>query len=96
MSFSSYYAAAQMWLLGRTLPIIIGDLIPETDEKWLNYLLLMEIVDRLFSPKISHDSVAYLTALISDHHNDFVQLYPDESVIPKFHSMVHMPRLIRK
>lgn len=85
-----------MWLLGRTLTIVIGDLVPEDDERWMNYLLLMEIVDRLFSPQISEDSVSYLGALISDHHNAFTLLYPDESVIPKFHSMVHMPRLILK
>ena len=83
-----------MWLLGRILPLIIGDLVPEDDDKWLNYNVLMEIVDRLFAPQISEDSVAYLAVLISDHHNAFVKIYPNESVIPKMHSMVHMPRLI--
>ena len=56
----------------------------------------MEIVDRLFSPYISEDSAAYLNVLISEHHGTFVALYPDESVIPKLHSMVHYPRLILK
>ncbi len=60
-----------MWLLGRILPLVIGDLVPEDNEKWLNFLLLMEIVDRLFSPHISEDSVAYLSVLISDHHSTF-------------------------
>lgn len=83
-----------MWLLGRILPIIIGDFVPDDDEKWLNYLQIMEIVDRLFSPQISQDSASYLAILISDHHNEFVRLYPNESVIPKMHSMIHMPRLI--
>ena len=77
-----------MWLLGRILPLIIGDLIPDDDAMWSNYLLLMEIVDYLFSPQLS-----YLSVLINDHHNVFTQLYPDESVIPKMHSMVHTPRL---
>ena len=83
-----------MWLLGRILPFVIGHLVSEDDEKWLNFLLLMEIVDRLFCPQISEDSVSYLATLIEDHHNCFVKLYPDASVIPKMHSMVHMPRLI--
>lgn len=83
-----------MWLLGRILPLIIGDKVPDDDEKWLNFLLLMEIVDLLFCPRISEDSASYLAALISDHHNEFVELYPTESVIPKMHYMVHMPRLI--
>ena len=82
-----------MWLLGRILPLVIGDLVPEDDERWLNYLLLMKIVDLLFSPTISEDNAVYLASLISDHHEQFTQLYPSSSVIPKMHFMVHMPRL---
>ena len=66
------------------------------DEYWLNYLRMMELVDRLFSPRIEQDDAAYLEALISDHHQEFCRLYPDESVIPKMHYMVHMPRLMLK
>ena len=33
-------------------------------------------------------------ALISDHHTEFCHIYPGESVIPKMHFMVHMPRLM--
>ena len=85
-----------MWLLGRVLPLVIGDLVPDDDEMWLNFLLMMEIVDRLFSPQVSEDTAAYLVVLIDDHHKSFVDLYPGESVIPKMHFMVHMPRLILK
>lgn len=82
-----------MWLLSRILPLVVGDLVPEDDERWLNYLLLMKIVDLLFSPTISEDNAAYLVYLISDHHEQFTELYPSSSVIPKMHFMVHMPRL---
>ena len=85
-----------MWLLGRILPFVIGDAVPEDDERWANYLLLMDIVDLLFSPSISEDSCAYLSALINDHHENFVDLYPGSSIIPKMHFMVHMPRLALK
>lgn len=88
--------AAQMWLLGRILPLVIGDLVPDDDERWSNYLLLMDIVDLLFSPCVSKDNCAYLTTLISDHHEQFTELYPESSVIPKMHFMVHMPRLTLK
>ena len=40
-----------MWLLGRVLPLIIGDYLPEDDEHWL--LFLQMIVDLLFSPALS-------------------------------------------
>lgn len=83
-----------MWLLGRILPLVIGDYVPDDDERWLNYLMLMDVVDLLFCPQISEDNVVYLAALISDHHENFSKLYPTSSVIPKMHFMVHMPRLI--
>lgn len=87
-------AAAQLWLFGRILPLMIGDKIPEEDDYWANFLRMMEIVDRLFCPNLVEDDAAYLQALISDHHHEFCHLYPDESVIPKMHFMVHMPRLM--
>ena len=86
--------AAQMWLLARTLPVLVGDRIPDDDERWENFLRMMDIVDRLFSPKTSEDDATYVRWLISDHHNEFCRLYPTMSVIPKMHFMVHMPRLM--
>ena len=86
--------AAQMWLLGRVLPLLIGDCVPEDGDRWLLYLKLLEIVDILFSPTTTADHASYLRALIHDHHEEFQQLYPDRSIIPKMHFMVHMPHLI--
>ena len=83
-----------MWLLGRVLPLIIGDYVPDDDEHWLLFLQMMEIVDLLFSPTLSQDHAVYLSTLISDHHHDFHRLYPEQTIIPKMHFMVHMPRLI--
>ena len=88
------FIATQMWLLGRILPLVIGDLVPDDDERWCNFLLMMEIVDLLFCPTISEDNAAYLAVRISEHHEQFSQLYPGKSIIPKMHFMVHMPRLI--
>ena len=88
-----FCSAAQMWLLGRILPIIIGDLVPEGDPYWENYLLIMKIVDILFSTNLHEDLFGYLSHLIFCHHSRFTELYPNESVIPKMHFMVHMPRL---
>ena len=55
---------------------------------------MMEIVDLLFSPTTSVDHAAYLAALINDHHRDFATLYPDSSILPKMHFLVHTPRLM--
>ena len=93
---SSYspHVAAQMWLFSRILPIMIGDKIPEDDQYWVNFLRVLEIADRLFSPNLEEDDAAYLQALICDHHEEFCHNYPDESIIPKMHFMVHMPCLM--
>ena len=39
-----FYTASQMWCLGRMLPFLIGDKIPEEDEHWEHYLLLLSIL----------------------------------------------------
>ena len=41
--------ASQMWLLGRLLHILVGQYVPEDDEHWCNYLLLLNIVDIMFA-----------------------------------------------
>lgn len=83
-----------MWLLGRILPLLIGDYIDVDDEYWLSFIKLMEIVDILFAPSTSQDHAAYIAALIDDHHHEFCRLYPTKSVIPKMHFMVHMPQFM--
>ena len=93
---SNLSLAAQMWLLGRVIPFLVGEDVPEEDEKWKNYVQLMEIVDLLMAPAISEDEVAELGVLIHQHHTLFAQLYGNSSVLPKHHFMIHMPRLILK
>ena len=85
-----------MWLLGCIFPLIVGDCISEGDDHWLLFLRIMEIVDLLFSPRITEDHAAYLSALISDHHHDFCRLYPDHTILPKQHFMIHTSRLAVK
>ena len=85
-----------MWSLGRLLPFMVGRFIPQEDEYWENYLLMLQITDYLLAPEITADEVAHLKILIEMHHTSFVSLYPDCSVLPKMHYLVHMPRLILK
>ena len=90
------FSASQMWLLGRIMPLIVGEHIPEDDEHWLLFLKLMDIVDILFAPSTSEDYAVYVDTLINDHHNEFSKLYQDSNIISKMHFMVHMPRLMIK
>lgn len=69
-----------MLLFGRILPLLIGNKVPDDDAKWRLFLNLMEIMDYLFSPKITEDHAAYLSILINDHHQDFAEVYPDYNI----------------
>lgn len=83
-----------MWMLGRFLPLMIGADIPADDEHWMNFSLLLRIMQYLFAPRLSEDDLAVLQEMIMDHHHQFVSLYPTHSIIPKLHYLIHMPRLI--
>ena len=85
-----------MWLLGHILPAMVGCRVPEDDGKWENVMLLLRITSYLFSSKLTSDESDYLGILIEEHHTTFRNLYPKQSVTPKFHYMVHMPRLIKQ
>ena len=66
----------------------------EEDDNWRNFLLLLEIVDILFARRITGDVPGVLHDLILEHHRKFVQLYPNETVIPKMHFLIHSPRIM--
>lgn len=98
MVFSMNYCillctAAQMWLLGRLLPMMVGDQVPTGDEYWLSFLDVLHITDLLLAPELTEDDSAHLATLIADHHQLFKQLYPHASITPKMHYLIHMPRL---
>ena len=78
-----------MWTLARYLPIIVGSYIPTDDQYWQNFLTLLDITDYLVAPYLSTDEAAHLKVIIEDHHDMFKQLYPDSSIIPKIHYLMH-------
>ena len=83
--------AIQMWCLARMLPLLIGDLSPQDESHWENFLLLLKI-EILFAPT-SRELAAYLAVLIEEYLENFSKLYT-RSIIPKQHYMVHYPRQI--
>ncbi|XP_048584094.1 uncharacterized protein LOC5507829 isoform X2 [Nematostella vectensis] len=89
--------ASQMWCLGRFLPLMIGSHIPGDDEKWQLFIILLEIVSIIFAEVITKDKAAHLRDLITDHHTRFATLYPECSIIPKMHYILHYPlTIVRK
>ena len=54
----------QTWCLGRFLPLLIGDLIPEGNENWRAFLMFLKIMEYTFAPVITMDKLDYLQTLI--------------------------------
>jgi len=88
--------AIQSWCLLRNTPLIFGDVIEKNNSHWNLLLLLIQIVNIVFSYTITDGMICYLKHLICDHHILFKALFPDKRLIPKHHLMVHYPRCIKK
>ncbi len=88
--------AAQNWCLLRLFPILIGDRIknPLDDEVWQLCLKLREIVDLICAPKIHTNQVAYLKILIEEYIQLRTATFPEKTLKPKHHYLVHYPELI--
>ncbi|XP_046848543.1 uncharacterized protein LOC124442062 [Xenia sp. Carnegie-2017] len=83
--------ARQMWCLGKFLPLALGSAIPQDEEKWMHFLLLLKIVDIVFSPITNTDELSILEGYLKEFLWKFTQLYPGLSVLPKMHYLVHYP-----
>ena len=90
------HIASQAWCLGRFLPLLIGDLVPQNDEHWENFLSLMNIIDYVFAPVTTVKITHYLEVLIEDFLVDFCSLYPQRPPTPKMHYLIHVPSWMRK
>ena len=90
------FIATQTWCLARYLPLIIGDLVPESDSNWDHYLYLMEIADFFLAPITTMASIEYLKVLIEDYLVEFKRLYPHCHITPKCHYLIHVPTWMSK
>lgn len=63
--------AIQSWCLLRNTPLIFGDLVDVDNSYWHLILLLIQIVNIVFSPIITEGMTYYLKNLIFDHHTLF-------------------------
>ena len=85
-----------MWCLGRLLPLMIGERIPEDSDHWLNFLRLSTIMDYLLAPVLSPECIEYIKVLIQEHHDMWKELYPNCGITPRMHYLIHYPECIQK
>lgn len=87
--------AHENWSLLRLLPLIIGPKIPEGEPAWEVLLVLKDIVELVVSHVHTEETICYLDSKISEHRHRFLQVFPQEKIIPKRHFLEHYPQLIR-
>lgn len=90
-----FVLASQMWLLGRLLPLMVGDAIPEGDAHWMCYVDLLRILCIATAVEITEDAIDVLSLIIEDFLFNINDLYPNV-ITPKFHYMLHLPEQIRR
>lgn len=83
-----------MWCLARILPLVVGEWIPEDDTHYCTFLILRSILDITMAPLLSIGKAMHLRELIDEYHQSFKLCYPENSVIPKMHYIVHLPKWI--
>ena len=90
------YNAAQARLFLRLLPFILCSLVDVSD----GYYKLLEeqiaIVQIVFSPVVSVDTLNVLRVLIAEHLSRFKHKFPNANIIPKQHYMIHIPTMIKQ
>ena len=77
------------------MPLIFGDLVQRDNEYWHLLMLLLQIVNIVFSPILTTGMTIFLKHIIIDHHQLFKHLFPTRNLLPKHHFMIHYPRCIR-
>jgi len=87
--------AAEMRSLVRILPMLIGDLVDESDEMWKLYLFLRDLYDIVLSPSVQRGVSTILKNTIAEHHRLYIKLTGD-TLKPKHHFVIHYPQILLK
>ena len=86
--------ASQKWCLLIHLPLILRNInITPENQAWQLMIKCREIGEILMSDSIPKSKIQYLACLIDEHHQLFRLLSP-VGMTPKFHYLIHYPRII--
>jgi len=88
--------ATQIRWLSHLLPLAVGDKVPADDERWCNYIRLLQIQQMCTSPVATESTMFSLEVTVARHNKSFHTLYPEFASIPKLHYLVHLPQQIRR
>lgn len=89
------FSASETLTFAKYLPLIIGDLIPESNEKWKLFIILRKIIDIAFSESIDDSIIKCIENLVTDHHVKFLRLY-NTKLRCKHHFLLHYATIMRQ
>ena len=89
------FLASQMWLLGRLLPLMVGEYVPEVDAHWICFVNFLRILCLATAVEVTHNSTDILQILIEDYLCVFNSLYSN-AITPKMHYLLHLPSQIKQ
>ena len=88
------YKAAQSRLFLKLLPFFLHHFIDADDKHFVFLMELNQIVQIIYAPVITLDSIQNLKELVCEHLKCFKVLFPENNVIPKQHYLIHIPTMI--
>jgi hypothetical protein len=89
-----HMTASEMLCFVVFLPLMIGDLIPNSDRVWNFFLIFSQIVEIVTSYSITENVTIQLDNLVSKHHKEYIDLF-GKTLKFKYHNMVHYGRVLR-
>lgn len=77
----------------RHLPLLFGDKVPVNDPKWETLLQLRDVLFYVCAPALDRGHILSMSDVIEDFIRSYTQTFPNETVKPKLHYMLHYPYL---
>lgn len=100
MSFGSVHdlkvkvTACQAWCFLRMLPLMVGHCVPQHSEAWAVLLHLLDVTEYSATSLVTGELAATLADLVEEFLAAYFSLFPDATMKPKFHYLVHYPDLL--
>ena len=83
-------------ILCKVLPFLLELLGVDLKSREFQFLIqLLLIIQHVYSPVISTETIEYLKELIATYLSSFSDIYPESRLLPKHHYLVHIPNLIK-
>jgi hypothetical protein len=76
--------------------MMLAPYVDPENKVWKMFLMLQEVVDLVFAPKMTESMLSYFELLYSNFLSEYKKLYPEIPVKPKMHFLVHLPTIVRQ